>query len=91
MQTSLISLLKKEPMLTIKIISKKLHYTQLAERVHIYFIYPVTPSGHTNVVKSLLQHGADPDLENAGGVSAFHLAASAGSREIVEVHKHENV
>lgn len=41
--------------------------------------------GHSNVVRVLLDHGADPSIETPGGFTALHLAAISGSVSAIKM------
>lgn len=41
--------------------------------------------GHSNVIRVLLDHGADPSIETPGGFTALHLAAISGSVSAIKM------
>ena len=41
--------------------------------------------GHAQVVRMLIDHGADPNLLSKAGLTPFHLAARYGHEAVVEI------
>ena len=57
----------------------------LDEDYQAYALHIAAQSGNAEIVKLLLEHGAEVDAKNKYGESALHVAARSGNAEIVEL------
>ncbi|KAK3290161.1 ankyrin repeat-containing domain protein [Chaetomium fimeti] len=67
------------------LITQKVKLNVPSHKNNRYAIHQAAQGGHTQVVKMLLQNGADHDPVDDGGVTPLWLAAQGGHHEIVEM------
>ena len=57
---------------------------KLGERQHVIALHLAASLGNTEIVKTLVAHGAKVDAELDGGITPLHLAAYGGKIETIE-------